>query len=64
MPIFKKLAKKIPNKEYILIIPAKFDDAYINKIYGDISNFTISRNAHQTLKDAEYAFICSGTATL
>ena len=64
MPIFKELVQKIPNKEYILIIPAKFDDAYINKIYGDISNFTISRNAHQTLKDAEYAFICSGTATL
>jgi len=64
MPIFKELVQKIPNKEYILIIPAKFDDAYINKIYGDISNFTISRNAHQTLKDVEYAFICSGTATL
>ncbi|BAK74603.1 lipid-A-disaccharide synthase [Arcobacter sp. L] len=64
MPIFKELVKKIPNKEYILIIPAKFDDAYIKKIYGDISNFTISRNTHQTLKECEYAFICSGTATL
>ncbi|MGE0051138.1 MAG: lipid-A-disaccharide synthase [Arcobacter sp.] len=64
MPIFKELIKKIPNKEYILIIPAKFDDAYIKKIYGDISNFTISRNTHQTLKECEYAFICSGTATL
>lgn len=64
MPIFKELIKHIPNKEYILIIPSKFDDAYIKKIYGDISKFTISRNAHQTLKDAEYAFICSGTATL
>ncbi len=64
MPIFKELVKKIPNKEYILIIPSKFDDAYIKKIYGDISNFTISRNTHQTLKECEYAFICSGTATL
>lgn len=64
MPIFKELTKKIPNKEYILIIPAKFDDEYIKKIYGDISNFTISRNAHETLKQSEYAFICSGTATL
>ncbi|MDD2894945.1 MAG: lipid-A-disaccharide synthase [Aliarcobacter sp.] len=64
MPIFKELIKKIPNKEYILIIPAKFDDEYIKKIYGDISNFTISRNAHETLKQSEYAFICSGTATL
>ncbi|QKF68465.1 lipid A disaccharide synthase [Arcobacter venerupis] len=64
MPIFKELIKKIPNKEYILIIPAKFDKEYINKIYGDISNFTISRNAHETLQQSEYAFICSGTATL
>ena len=64
MPIFKELIKHIPNKEYILIIPSKFDDTYIKKIYGDISQFTISKNAHQTLKDAEYAFICSGTATL
>ncbi len=64
MPIFKELTKKIPNKEYILIIPAKFDDEYIKKIYGNISNFTISRNAHETLKQSEYAFICSGTATL
>jgi lipid-A-disaccharide synthase len=64
MPIFKELIKKIPNKEYILIIPAKFDDEYIKKTYGDISNFTISRNAHETLIQSEYAFICSGTATL
>ena len=64
MPIFKELTKKIPNKEYILIIPSKFDDAYIKKIYGDISSFSISKNTHQTLKNADYAFICSGTATL
>ncbi|MGE4383742.1 MAG: lipid-A-disaccharide synthase [Arcobacter sp.] len=64
MPIFKELVKKIPNKEYILIIPAKFDENYIKKIYGDISEFSISRNTHETLKEAEYAFICSGTATL
>jgi lipid-A-disaccharide synthase len=64
MPIFKELIKKIPNKEYILIIPAKFDEEYIKKIYGDISAFTISKNTHEALKDSEYAFICSGTATL
>jgi lipid-A-disaccharide synthase len=64
MPIFRELVKKIPNKEYILIIPSKFDDEYIKKIYGDISNFTISKNTHQTLEECEYAFICSGTATL
>lgn len=64
MSVFRELAKKIPNKEHILIIPAKFDDEYIKKTYGDISDFTISKEAHKTLQDAEYAFICSGTATL
>ena len=64
MPIFRELIKKIPNKEYILIIPAKFDDEYIKKIYGDLSDFTISKNTHEALIDTEYAFICSGTATL
>lgn len=64
MPIFKELIKKIPNKEYILVIPSKFDDEYINKIYGNISEFSISKNAHKSLVEAEYAFICSGTATL
>jgi len=64
MPIFRELASKIPNKEHILIIPSKFDDEYISKTYGDLSNFTIVREAHKTLQEAEYAFICSGTATL
>ena len=64
LPIFKELVKKIPNKEYILIIPAKFDDEYIKKLYGDIKEFTISKNTHEALKDVDYAFICSGTATL
>ena len=64
MPIFRELIKKIPNKEYVLIIPAKFDDEYIKRIYGDLSAFTISKNTHKTLIDSDYAFICSGTATL
>ncbi|MGB7401800.1 MAG: lipid-A-disaccharide synthase [Arcobacter sp.] len=64
MPIFKELIKSIPNKEYILIIPSKFDEKYIKTIYGDISKFTISTNAHESLRQSDYAFICSGTATL
>lgn len=64
MPIFKELVKKIPNKEYILVIPSKFDEPYIKKIYGNVEKFTISKNAHKSLLEAEYAFICSGTATL
>ncbi len=64
MDIFRELTKKIPDKKHILIIPAKFDEAYIKRVYKDISNFTISNEAHKELKEAEFGFICSGTATL
>ena len=63
LPIYKEISKKI-DKEAILIIPAHFTDEYINELYGDISEFTISRNAHETLEEVDFAFICSGTATL
>ncbi len=42
MPVFKDLIKKIPNKDYILVIPSKFSDEYIKKVYGDIGDFRIS----------------------
>ena len=48
MPIFKELIKKIPNKEYILIIPVKFDEEYIKKIYG-IFRFYNLKNTHKAL---------------
>jgi lipid-A-disaccharide synthase len=64
MPIFKELSKKIKEKKHILIIPEKFDDDYIKKVYGDISSFEVSRDSHKELREAEFGFICSGTATL
>lgn len=63
MPIYKQIIKKI-NKESILIIPPHFDTEYINNTYGDISSFKVSTNAHKTLQEVDFAFICSGTATL
>ncbi len=63
MPIYKELSLKL-NSELILIIPSHFTQEYIDNTYGDISNFTISYDAHQTLEDVDFAFICSGTATL
>lgn len=62
--IFRTLSKQIPNKEHILVIPPKFDQEYIKKIYGNIDNFTITNDSHKALEEAEFAFICSGTATL
>ncbi|MEA3354510.1 MAG: lipid-A-disaccharide synthase [Campylobacterota bacterium] len=63
MPIYKELAKRIAKKP-ILIIPSRFSDEYIDELYGDISRFTISKEAHKTLSEVDFAFICSGTATL
>ena len=63
MPIYKEIAKHI-DKKAILIIPSHFTKEYIDKTYGDISRFTISKNAHKTLQEVDFAFICSGTATL
>lgn len=63
MPIYKEIIKQI-KEEPILIIPAHFSDDYIAKTYGDISAFTISKDTHKTLEEVDFAFICSGTATL
>ena len=63
MPIYKELVKHI-DKEAILIIPKHFSKEYIEETYGDISAFTISTNTYKTLHEVEFAFICSGTATL
>lgn len=64
MPVFNALAKEFTNKELHLVIPPFFSEDEITALYGDISAFTISRATHQTLFEAQYAFICSGTATL
>ncbi|MEA3497434.1 MAG: lipid-A-disaccharide synthase [Campylobacterota bacterium] len=64
IPIYKELSKKLDDKELILIIPSHFSQEYIDKTYGDISNFTITNDAHKTLQEVDFAFICSGTATL
>lgn len=63
LPIYKEIAKKI-NKEAILIIPPHFTKDYINELYGNLSDFTVTTDAHQTLEEVDFAFICSGTATL
>ena len=63
LPIYKEIAKSI-NKEAILIIPPHFTNEYIDELYGDISEFTVTTSAHQTLEEVDFAFICSGTATL
>jgi len=64
LPIFKEVDKKIDHKKSLLIIPKSFSDKKIETLYGDISEFQIERDTHAALKKSEFAFICSGTATL
>jgi len=63
LPIYRELAKTI-DKEAILIIPAHFSPKHQENLYGDISEFTVTNDAHNTLMEVDFAFICSGTATL
>ncbi len=64
LPIFKEVRQKLSKKKAILIIPSSFSQEKINSLYGDISMFEISKDTHTSLATAEFAFICSGTATL
>jgi lipid-A-disaccharide synthase len=62
MPIFRELSKNFKDRELLLAVPQHLKDSL--EIYGDISKFTIVHNSQKALKEADFAFICSGTATL
>ncbi|MCK4441182.1 MAG: lipid-A-disaccharide synthase [Sulfurovaceae bacterium] len=64
LPIFREVRAKLSDKKAILIIPSNFSNEKIETLYGDISEFKISRDTHTALAKSEFAFICSGTATL
>ncbi|MBJ6740534.1 DUF354 domain-containing protein, partial [Campylobacter jejuni] len=61
MPIFKELSQKFKG-EKILCVPS-FNLEKL-EVYGDISEFKIESNTPKVFKKADFAFICSGTATL
>ncbi|WP_298029267.1 lipid-A-disaccharide synthase [uncultured Campylobacter sp.] len=63
MPIFRALAPKFENSERILIVPPHLMDQR-DEIYGPLDGFSIANDTPATLKDCDFAFICSGTATL
>ena len=63
MPIFHELRKKI-KEDAIIVIPPHFSKADINELYGNLSTFIITHNTHEALYESDFAFICSGTATL
>ncbi|MDR1976239.1 MAG: lipid-A-disaccharide synthase [Campylobacteraceae bacterium] len=63
MPIFKEVASNL-QKEHIIVIPKHFSDEEIRVLYGDLEGFAVSKDAYKSLLEAEFAFVCSGTATL
>ncbi|MBU1658766.1 lipid-A-disaccharide synthase [bacterium] len=63
MPVFKEVREKLA-LEATIIIPKHFTKEDINELYGNLSGFKIAHNAYETLHEADFAFICSGTATL
>jgi len=63
MPIFRELRAKL-GVEGILIIPTNFSQEDIENLYGDLDGFVIKHETFNTLLKADFAFICSGTATL
>ncbi len=63
MPILHKVHKRLSTKAYI-VVPKHFSSEQIDELYGDLSGFIVTDDAHSALFDSDGAFICSGTATL
>lgn len=63
MGVFHKLQNEL-KLDATIVIPKHFTKAEIKELYGNIANFKISHDAHTSLLEADFAFICSGTATL
>jgi len=65
MPVFLELRRKLGNDiRPLLVIPPSFSRNKIAKLYRGNREFEIVRNTHEALRRSEFAFICSGTATL
>lgn len=62
MPLYIALQKEL-DCEATLIVPEHFNDK-VEELYGDTSRFKITNEAHATLYNSDFAFVCSGTATL
>ncbi len=63
MPVFHEVRKEL-NVKAVIAIPKYFTTLEIQEVYGDVSEFEIVHDSHKALLSADFAFICSGTATL
>ena len=62
MPIFRELALNFKGEKILCVPP--FNVAKLDTLYGDTKGFKVVTNTPQALKKSDFAFICSGTATL
>lgn len=67
-PIFRELKNTLKKQDstlmFNLVVPNHFKHRKLDEIYNDISDFNIVFDAHLSLYESRFAFICSGTATL
>lgn len=69
-PTFIEVAHLLGQKNICtktIVIPTFFankSQKELESIYGDLSGFELSFDTQKSLKEADFAFICSGTATL
>ena len=63
MPVFRELRPMLECNA-LLVIPPHFTQTQVEELYGDITGFEIVHEAHVSLAESDFAFICSGTATL
>lgn len=63
MPIFHQVRASLDVKATIAI-PEYFTKEERDNLYGDLSNFEVVYDSHKAMYEADFAFICSGTATL
>lgn len=62
MPVFRELALNFKGEKILCVPP--FNLARLDELYGDTKGFKVVTNTPQALKKSDFAFICSGTATL
>ena len=62
MPVFRELIKHLPGNK-LLAVPEIYKEKK-DEIYGDVSGFEIVYNTTEALLKSDFAYICSGTATL
>ncbi|EAH5903925.1 lipid-A-disaccharide synthase [Campylobacter upsaliensis] len=61
MPIFRELATHFKGEKVLCVPPFNLNKMHL---YGDLRGFKIESDTPNLLKRADFAFICSGTATL